>query len=394
MRPLGRIAPWARAAWEGPRVGVLDRYLLREVGKSFAAILVTFCLVMVTLLFLRLFETVAVGQLNPDLLLSLVGLQTLRYLPRLLPLAFYFGLLLVLMRMHRDSEMIALAAGGIGPGHIYRAVLLPALPLALVAGWFSLQLSPWASAEANRVLAQQKQRGAELAGLRPGRFNEYSKGDLVVYVESIEDQRTMRNLFVQHRRGDALSLVTAASGDYRFDPETGEHRISLQEGRRYEGRPGLGEYSIAHFDRYTLRIAREEARPTRKRTGLPTAELWRSSGQRDSRAELEERFSYPLSLITLALIALPLSRSLPRQGMYGRLFAAFLVYVSFLNLHSMASSWLESGRTPLWLGMWWLQGLLLAIAGLVWMLEAGGTRRLRRHWQDRRAGAGGDQRSG
>ncbi len=387
MAPVGRGAPWTLARWEGPRIGVVDLYLLWEVGKAFAAILVTFCLVMITLLFLRLFENVAVGQLNPDLLLRLVGFQTLRYLPRLLPLAFYFGLLLVLIRMHRDSEMIALAAGGIGPGRIYPAVLLPALPLALLAGWLSLQVTPWASAAANRVLAEQKQKGAELAGLRAGRFNEYSKGDLVVYVESIEDQRSMHNLFIQHRQRDALSLVTAASGDYRFDPETGDHTISLQDGRRYDGHPGEADYSIAHFDRYSLRIAREEPAAARKRSGLPTSELWRVADQRDARAELEERLSYPLSVITLALIALPLSRSLPRQGMYGRLLAAFLVYISFLNLHSMASSWLESGKTPLWLGMWWLQGVLLAIAGLFLLGESTTARRIGYQW--RRRGARG-----
>lgn len=362
-------------------LGVIDRYLLSEVSKTFAAILVTFTLVMITLLFLRMFETVAVGQLNADLVLRLVGLQTLRYLPRLLPLAFYFAVLVVLIRMHRDSEMIALAAGGVGPLSIYRGIMLLTVPLAALGGWMTLQVAPWASAELYQLLADQKQRGAELAGLRAGRFNEYSRGDLVVYVESIDDDKTMRNVFIQQRQPDSLSLVNAASGDYQFDAETGDHHIRLKNGRRYEGFPGRSDYSISHFDQYRLRISREAQSVVRKSSGLATSELLRSAEIRGFRAELEERFSYPLSIFTLALVALPLSGSLPRQGMYGRLFAALLVYITFLNLHRIAASWLESGATPLWLGMWWLQAIMLFIAASFWLAESTLARRLRRFFQ-------------
>lgn len=359
-------------------IRVIDRYLLGEAVRAFAAIVVTFLLVMVTLLFLRMFETVALGQLNPDLVLRLVGFQALRYLPRLLPPAFFFAVLFVLIRMHRDSEMIAFAAGGIGPRRIYRAVLFPTLPLALLAAWFSLEVAPGAAASSYQILAEQKQKGAELAGLREGRFNEYSKGDLVVYVESIEDDRSMKNLFIQHRQHDRLELATAASGHYRFDGETGDHYVTLLDGYRYQGMPGQADYAIARFDRYTLRVAREEPRTVRKSAGLTTAELLRSPGDRSLRVELEDRFSYPLSVITLALIAIPLSRSLPRQGMYGRLIAAFLVYVTFLNLHSLAQNWLETGVTPPWLGMWWFQGVMLLIGALVLLPDTHAAQRFKR----------------
>jgi len=352
-------------------IAVIDRYLLAEILKTLAAILVTFTLVMVSLLFLRVFEEVALGELNPGVVLQVVSYQVLRYFPRLLPPAFFFSVLFVLVRMHRDSEMIALAAGGVGLGRVYRALLFPTLPLALLAGWFSLEVTPWAAAETQRVLAQQKEKGSQLAGVREGRFNEYGKGDLVAYVESIENGESMRNLFVQHRQHGKLGLVTASDGYHRYDRDTGDHYVVLNEGRRYEGTPGQADYSIAHFQRYTLRIAREERRVLPRAAAMPTAQLLATPDVLGARAELEDRLSYPISVITLALLALPLSRSLPRQGMYGRLFAAFLVYFLFLNLHGIAENLLESGVTPVWMGMWWFQAVMVGIAGLLLFWDTG-----------------------
>ena len=358
-------------------IGVVDRYLLSEALKTLVAIVVTFSLVMVSMLFLRVFESVAVGQLNPGAVLHMVGFQVLRYFPRLIAPAFFFSVLFVLIRMHRDSEMIAFAAGGIGPVRIYRAFLFPTLPLVLLTAWFSLEVTPWAAAEMQRILVEQKQKGAELAGIREGRFNEYSKGDLVAYVEAIEGGKSMKNLFIQNRQHGSLGLITARDGYHRYDGESGDHYISLLDGRRYEGMPGQAEYSIAHFERYTLRVAHEDRQSIPRLSSIATSDLVGATHP-GAQAELQDRLSYPLSVITLALVAIPLSRSLPRQGMYGRLFMAFLVYFTFLNLHGIAENWLASGVTPRWMGMWWFQVVMVAIAGLLVLPETQAVRRFRR----------------
>ena len=62
-----------------------------------------------------------------------------------------------------------------------------------------------------------------------------------------------------------------------------------------------------------------------RRKSLPLKTLMDSDNIKD-RAEFQYRLAFPLAVIVFTLVSVPLSRSSPRQGVYGRLFIAFLVY--------------------------------------------------------------------
>ena len=59
-----------------------------------------------------------------------VGLELVRALGLIIPPALFFSILWVLGRMYRDSEMVALAASGVGYARLFRSVLIAAVPLA------------------------------------------------------------------------------------------------------------------------------------------------------------------------------------------------------------------------------------------------------------------------
>jgi lipopolysaccharide export system permease protein len=366
-------------------MSILDRYLLRELFKVLLGVLLVVSLIMSSLGFVRLLENAALGDLNPDAVLPLMGYQILHYLARTVPAALFLSILAVLGRMYRDNEMTALAACGFGTARIYRAFGYALLPVAGLTLWLAVWVQPWAAGRMEEVVAAQRQRAAELAGLQPGRFNEFSEGELVFYVERIDrEQEQMHNIFVQDRQHGKLGLVVAERGRHMLDPVTGDHLLILEQGRRFEGLPGAGQFTAAAFQRYTLRVAEGASAARDRRSAKPSGALLQSDDVRDQ-AELWERFSYPFSLITLTLIAIPLSRSLPRQGLYGRLFLAFLVYFAFLNLHAVSVSWMKKGITPAWLGIWWVQAVLLLLAITALTLDSRGARRLSRRWRDWRA---------
>lgn len=343
-------------------MNIIDRLLLRELFKVLFAVLLVLSLILSSLGFIKMLEMVALGDMNPQVVLPLLGYQILHFLARTIPAVFFLSVLVVLGRMYRDNEMTALAACGIGGRRIYRGFAVALLPLIAVTAWLALTVQPWASGQMERIIAEQKQDAAELAGVQPGRFNEYSRGELVFYVESFDEHHSeMRNIFIQSRQHGKLGLITAASGRHAYDEQTGDHYLTLYKGRRVEGIPGRADYRISEFGTYTLRIAESQVQTQDVRSAKPSAQLYQSPNIHD-RAEFWERVSYPISLITLTLIAIPLSRSLPRQGVYGRMFFAFLVYFAFLNLHSVSVSWMKKQVTPEWLGIWWVQVVLLLLA--------------------------------
>jgi len=136
------------------------------------------------------------------------------------------------------------------------------------------------------------------------------------------------------------------------------------DGYRYEGVPGAANYRIAKFAEYGVRIELPASgEVVDKRESSPTAVLVNSANLKDI-AELQWRIMMPVSAIVLMILAVPLSRSSPRQGRYGRLVVAVLIFVIYYNLLGVAEVWLQDGVVPPVLGMWWVAVLpvLLTVA--------------------------------
>ena len=81
-------------------------------------------------------------------------------------------------------------------------------------------------------------------------------------------------------------------------------------------------------------------------------------------AEMQWRLGVPISTVLLALLAVPLARSRPREGRYGRIAIGLLVFIVYFNMLSAAKAWTEEGTLSPLLGLWWVHGsvLLLTLA--------------------------------
>lgn len=349
-------------------ITLIDRYLLKEVLKALSAILLVLTLILLGNSFIKLLKEVATGDLNTELLMQMLGLQMVFLFARLIPPALFFAVLYVVGRMYRDSEMVAFESCGVGGLRIYRSMFLVVIPIALFTGWLSFYVTPWASRLSAELISSQRGHAMELAGVSAGRFNEYSQGDLVLYAESIaKHDKRMQNVFVQHRADGELVLVSAMRGYQRFDKETGDRYLLLEDGFRYLGTPGQADYQVSEFAQYALLLKEStEAEVKVNRRSLSSQELLKSDAIKD-RAELQFRLSQVLGVLVFALLSLPLSRTLPRQGPFGRLVFAFVLYTLYLSLQGIAENWMIDATTPDWLGVWWVH-LLLAFVGLLLLI--------------------------
>ncbi|MCB2264184.1 MAG: LPS export ABC transporter permease LptF [Candidatus Thiosymbion ectosymbiont of Robbea hypermnestra] len=357
--------------------GIVDRYILLEVLKVFTAVLGTFLLVVLSMLFLRTLEEVNLGALGSDLVMRFVGLQLVRETSSLIPPAFFISVLIALGRMSRDSELIALSACGLGAGRIYRALLYLVLPVALLTAWFSFSLRPLAIFETQKILHRREGQIHQIGGIKQGRFYQHEQGLVTVYVEKIEGKERLRNVFIHDRRGDRSRLVISKTGVRRIDEASGDPFVTLLKGHRYNGVPGQPDYAIGTFERYSLRLEPTKSGHFRswKRAAFRTAELIGSPDPRD-RAELQYRIGNPLAIVTLTLLTVPLTTKSPRRRAGGRMFLAFLTYFSFFNLQRLAENWFATGVTPGWLGSLWYQALVLVLVLAILLPEGYQLRRL------------------
>ena len=341
---------------------IIRNYILREVLFTLFAVLTVVLLIFFSLRFVRVLGDVASGALPSELVFTVLSLEMVRNTGSVIPAVLFFAVLLAFGRLYRDQEMIALTASGIGQLSLTR-YLLWLVPVVLAINWaFTLYVAPWASSQIDEVRHAAENR-SELSLLVAGRFTESKSGKLVMYVEALsEDQRELKNVFVQSRNRSKKSILSSETGYRYVDKDTGDEYMVLVNGYRYAGEPGQDDYRITKFKKHAVRIEEKSADAVRlRRSATPTAELWVSPNLRD-KAELQKRIILPLSAVALMLLAVPLSRVQPREGRYGRLFSAVFIYVIFNNLLGASYNWIGRGQISPLIGLWWLPLLLLAIA--------------------------------
>ena len=262
-------------------------------------------------------------------------------------------------RIHHNHGV---ATAGIGTTSLYRLVLLLAVPVSLVTVWLTVFLSPSISYLTKRIQLEQKD-AVIVAAMDAGRFMESNRGDIVLYAESSNDDKSvLNNLFVQQRQGGRVAIAAAARGHHRRDEETGLRIVTLEDGIRYEGPIRTPELTVLEFGEYSMWINPTDTGDLRKRYATwAVSALWNEDSLNAS-AELQKRLSHPLSLLAFALLAVPLSRSMPREGVYGRVLAAVLAYLVAAGLTQVAGTWMVKEVTPAWMGTWWVPTLMVLLA--------------------------------
>lgn len=339
----------------------LDRYLLSDFIQSFLATLLVLLIVSVGGVLVDLLGRIADGQIPAALLLGQLGLQFIVYLPLIVPMALMLGLALAIGRLYRDSEMAVLTAVGVGPRRLLRPVLMLVLPVVGLVAACSLWLGPWAQRTAQSQL-EEANRSVLLAGLEPGRFTPLSGGG-IVYVSSLsEDGKGLGQVFMQRPQGERFEVVSARSGHMYLEGER-QRFLRLEDGHQLEG-PLAGEldYRLMRFAANEVALPdREKGREPDDPELRPTWELL-GDGSLAAVAQLHARLAPPLLALAFALLAVPLSRSAPRQQRYGKVMLAFLAYLLGVNLMIVGSQWLAKGSVPAIAGLWWLTLPLLAVS--------------------------------
>ncbi|HEY0635338.1 MAG TPA: LPS export ABC transporter permease LptF [Gammaproteobacteria bacterium] len=348
-------------------MNILNRYLLREIGLTFLGVTGLLLLIFISGTLVRILVETLEGDYPATLMFALLGLKGAGSLMLVVPIALFLSVLLALGRLYHDSEMAAMLACGIGPEQILRSVARVAVFVTVVVAWLALFFSPWAEEMSHQLLDEAAAK-PEIEGINAGRFNILGDGNYLVYVESLAtDRRSLSQLFAHALHQGQEYLVTSSGAHEVRDPQSGDRYLVLENGFRYEGKAGQSEFNVVQFREHGLLLKERAIVPSkRRRNAASTLSLLGSSVPADQ-AELQWRIAVPISTLLLALLAVPLSRTAPREGRFGRLIAGILLYIVYNNLLSVARSALGKGELSFWVGTWWVHLLLVAVLlGFLW----------------------------
>lgn len=342
---------------------ILSKYLAREIFKTSAATVLVLYVILMSNALGRVLADIADGDVPQSALWPVMLSQSINILSLILPIGVFLGIVFTFGRMYKDHEIVVMNACGIGYREFYKPVFIVLLPLLLVSAYASLSLN--ARMQSNALSAIDAQEGQhEFLQVKPGQFNQSDDSDTVFYMESLSDDRLeLREVIIGQTSPETTVLETARSGKQKIYQETGDLFLVVGPGQRIEGIAGQKDFKIIDYDQHGILIENKGASADDHVHSIEKSlrQLW-SSGLISDRVELQWRIAIPFVLFTLAMIAVPLSYISPRQGRFGKVGFALLVFIVYLNLLGFTRAQLEAGNLPMSVNFWWVHILFCGFA--------------------------------
>jgi len=179
-------------------------------------------------------------------MLKLTLLAVPQLLAVIIPIGLFVGALIALTRLQREQELTAVFASGVTRWSAIR----PAVVIAVIAAVLTLVVTsvgqPWAQRQA-RVEAFAVRADLAVLLVEEGVFKQGPNG-LTVYVQQIEQNGLLKNLFVYLEEDDKVTTWDAAEA--RFSRIDGQPYLTLLSGswQRYSSRGVLEHFSFGRQD--------------------------------------------------------------------------------------------------------------------------------------------------
>ena len=300
------------------------------------------------------------GLLQPSTVARLIFLNTLIALEVLLPTALYLSIVATLGRLYRDSEMAALNAAGIGEPRILAAIIKFSIIIALIVAVISIFGRPWAYQQSYQLEAEATAE-FDINHIEPGQFLELQDNTYVLFAEGVDKERErLTGVFMQSDEPGKSKVIYAQEASMPETEPGASRSVEFTNGYGYLlDRTGAKDV-VLKFKSLVMHLQDDARTESRKRKAIPTAQLGRSDKPKEI-AEYQWRLSTPVATLLLAMLAVPLSRSAPRENRYARFVVAILVYIALFNLASMARNWLEQGKVGALPGLWWVYVLAFIV---------------------------------
>lgn len=293
----------------------------RQMGAVFPVVLSVGSLIFMS----RLLVDAVSDALPVSSVWQFLALSLIKYMPQLLIVSLFTGVMLALERTYHSREMTAWFAAGIGLRHFAAPGVMFAIPVVAIIAALSCVLSPW-SVRASDLIRTRLVQEINPEDFRPGEF-AVAPGGAYTYFFSGDNERP-DNVFIARGGGESYEIITARSASRR-----GRELITLEKGALYRmprvesadaSSPEVIEFESMQINFHPEEIVNDQPR------GAKWSELnWDSPADR---TEIVWRINQPLAALFFALLAPLLGVAFARGGQRQGFVAAIVLFVIHLNL--------------------------------------------------------------
>ena len=125
-----------------------------------------------------------------------------------IPMASMTGVIIGFTRLTNDREILALKSCGVSLRKMLPPVIVISVTIAVLTGFFSVHLIPAGEISMRQLMFQLAKEKID-NGLKEKTFTE-ALGDLVVYVNTIDDDKNWHGVYVSDMRGRKQPIITIA----------------------------------------------------------------------------------------------------------------------------------------------------------------------------------------
>jgi len=328
---------------------ILDKYIFKELSFTFIAVLLVLLLITFGTEATKLLADAMKGDIPASVVMQLLMLKIPAALEIILPLVALLAVMLAMGRLYQDQEMVVLNSCAIGPKYFKKMTFAFLLPVAFITAGISLFLTPW-SYQQEREIISQAQTISPLVGLVPGKFNTLPNNQGVLYAKSINDKGQMKAVWLKYESKKDDLLLVAPKG--QFEWINNRVVLVLENGYSYSGLHGNENVTVQKYQRFEGYLP--ELTPAKLHAKIyekPTIELFGSDDLKEQ-SMLQWRLVTPFGILVLGLLGLKMSKTGPREGRFGKIFFALVMYILYNQLLLVGRDGLENGVWPVWLGLW------------------------------------------
>jgi len=357
---------------------IISRYLLRNlIVFLFAISFVIGLLVFGNQFVLTVQESVEHG-IPVIELMPLIGYNMLRDIPIILILSLFLSIIVSISQLYKNSEAVVMNSIGLGEKNFIRYIQPIVIIFFIIIFYLTIFAVPWAKQQKS-LAEDQTVNASEFSFITEGRFETFKNGEIVFYaaessIANTGSEQNMEEIFI-YSSGNGKPIIVLASEAKKYtNAQSKNIYLRLKDGVRYEGLPGEKNINILNFDLYDLEIISGEVQ--KSITNFSEIEEMTSIdllGQSNllANAEMQWRFSQPISLLILSVFGVFLGKSSPRTGKGINLIIGIVIFMLYNNGLLVAKNSIESGQLNPVIGMWSIHLFLILFLFIFYQFREG-----------------------
>lgn len=349
----------------------IDRYLLRETFRPFAATLSVLVALFAGYSLAGILADAVSGLLPIGVIAALVGLKVLIALDVLLPVALFIAVVTAFGRLQAESEMTAMLVLGMSPLRLARPILGLALGLAACVACLSLFVRPLAYGQSHAI-SQRAAVMLNVNAMQAGTFYASNDGGQVIFLGGrAGPSAAAQGVFVVRERNGVAEVIYAKAAQPAVDGAGRQRMVHLSQAHIYRLDP-LHAANDQVLAATSMNVDPDGAPPGAPGYSPVAASSRHLAGSRlpADIAELQWRWSTGVSTLLLAVMGITLSRGRKRQNRYGNFGPAILAYSAYYLLCTTARTWVQQGKVGSIPGLFWAPAGLAIVLTVLWHLPA------------------------